>query len=39
MTVTLLTFDVTVMKIVSSKKSTQIIMCYLVADTLALAKW
>jgi hypothetical protein len=31
-------FDGTVVKIVSSKKSTQMIVCYFVANTLALAK-
>jgi len=32
-------FDGIVMKIVSSKKSAQMIMCYFVFDTLALAQW
>jgi hypothetical protein len=31
-------FDDTIMKIVNSKKSAQMIMCYFVADTLALAE-
>jgi len=36
MTMALWTFDGTVVKIVSLKKSIQMIMCYFVADTLAL---
>jgi hypothetical protein len=39
MTMTLYTFDGTVMKIVSSKKSAQMIACYFVVDTLALIEW
>jgi hypothetical protein len=32
-------FDGTVMKIVSSKKLAQMIMCYFIANTLALVEW
>jgi hypothetical protein len=32
------TLDATVVKIMSSKKSTQMIVCYFVADTLALVE-
>jgi hypothetical protein len=39
MIVVLQTFDGTIMKIVSSKKLAQLIVCYFVADTLALAEW
>jgi hypothetical protein len=38
MTVVLQTFDGTVVKIMSSKKSAQMIVCYFVTYTLALAK-
>jgi len=38
MMVALETFDGTVVKIVSSKKSTQMIVCYFIVDTLALAE-
>jgi hypothetical protein len=38
MTVALWTFDGTIMKIVSSKKLAQMIGCYFVVDTLALAE-
>jgi hypothetical protein len=31
--------DGTIVKIVSSKKLIQMIMCYFVVDTLALAEW
>jgi len=39
MIVVLQTFDGTIMKIVSSKKLAQLIVCYFVSDTLALAEW
>jgi len=39
MIVVLQMFDGTIMKIVSSKKLAQLIVCYFVADTLALAEW
>jgi len=32
-------FNGTVVKIVSLKKSTQMIVCYFVANTLTLAEW
>jgi hypothetical protein len=32
-------FDGTIMEIVSSKKLTQMIVCYFIANTVALAKW
>jgi hypothetical protein len=32
-------FDGVVMKIVSSKKSIQMIVCYFLADTLVLDEW
>jgi hypothetical protein len=32
-------FDGTIMKIVSSKKLAQMILCYFVTDTLALVEW
>jgi hypothetical protein len=38
MTMALLTFDGIVVKIVSSKKSAQIIVCYFIVVTLALAE-
>jgi len=38
MTVTLYTLDGTIVKIVNSKKSTQMIVCYFVVDTLALVE-
>jgi hypothetical protein len=31
--------DGTIVKIVNSKKSVQMIVCYFVADTLVLAEW
>jgi hypothetical protein len=39
MTMALQTLDDTVVKIVSSKKSTKMIVCYFVDDTLALVEW
>jgi len=38
MTMVLTTFDGIVVKIVSSKKLAQMIVCYFVADTLALVE-
>jgi DNA-directed RNA polymerase subunit H (RpoH/RPB5) len=39
MMVALLMFHGTIVKIVRSKKLVQMIVCYFVVDTLALAKW
>jgi hypothetical protein len=39
MMVAMKTFDNTVMKIMSSKKSTRMIVCYFVANSLVLAEW
>jgi hypothetical protein len=32
-------FDGTIVKIMSSKKSAQMIVCYFVANTLVMAEW